>query len=64
MCPIASKIKMQGLFSTWEQWMFAVLQDSDLVACFSLKRSNVMLLFTDEFEQYSVNHSLYLMSPE
>lgn len=44
--------------------MFAVLQDSDLVACFSLKRSNVMLLFTDEFEQYSVNHSLYLMSPE
>lgn len=44
--------------------MFSVLQESDLVACFSLKHGNVMLLFTDEFEQYSVNHSHYRMSPE
>lgn len=44
--------------------MFAVLEESDLVACFSMNHSNVMLLFTDEFEQYSVNHSHYRMSPE
>lgn len=44
--------------------MFSVLEESDLVARFSVNHSNVMLLFTDEFEQYSVNHSHYRMSPE
>lgn len=44
--------------------MLAVLEDSDLVACFSMSHSNVRLLFTDEFEQYSVNHSHYRTSLE
>lgn len=44
--------------------MFTVLEESDLIACFSMNHSNVMLLFTDEFEQYSVNHSHYRMPLE
>lgn len=44
--------------------MLAVLEESDLVACFSVHHSNAMLLSADEFERYSVNHSHYRMPPE